>query len=122
MTRETKQQIIDRLAMEISELKSAHKAELIAEKEYTEFWIEKYAMTDWAHEKALNLISEADYFNLLRYLDALRKIANRRWYNQYSHLPEFKHCARAYAADTMLNPAKLLMDALEDERAGDKDD
>ena len=50
------------------------------------------------------------------YVAALEEVASKRWYTQYMDSAEFKHCAKAYAADTMLNPAKLLMDALEDVR------
>ena len=117
MTRETKQQTIDRLTEEISKLKAGHRNEINALKDEIDFWIEKCAMIGWAQESAIGLISKEHHVELLRYLGALTKAANRRWYVLYIAMPEFNICAKTYAANPTLHPAKLLMDALEDSKA-----
>lgn len=117
MTRETKQQIIDRLTKEISDLNSCHRQRLDAERDKTAIWVEKFYAIRWLLRKERKILSEKDYESIMDYVAALEEIASKRWYTQYMDLAEFKHCAKVYAADTTLNPAKLLMDALEDERA-----
>ena len=122
MTRETKQQIIDRLAREISELNACHRQRLNAERDKTAIWVEKFYAIRWLLRKERKILWEKDYEAIMDYVAALEEVASKRWYTQYMDLAEFKHCARAYAADTKLNPAKLLMDALEGKKAAHEGD
>ena len=124
MTRETKQQIIGRLTREISELNACYRQKIKEEKTTTAYWVRKFYAVRWLLWKKEGVLLQEDWEAIVDYIDALEKVASVAWYAKYMGLPEFKHCARAYAADTTLNPAKLLMDALEDERAvykGDND-